>query len=109
VVCVNCSLHQLSEKINNHLILHKNDEILAECLLEQIAFIKNLIQKMKSLLIDSEEIENKIKELKLDQLKKVPLTFERIIKEPYYKKKVSVKAHSEIIKYPVFNRILLIN
>jgi len=100
VVCVNCSLHRLLERLGDHLLIHKNNEEITLCLMEQITLVKSLIERMKRMLIDHEDLEQKIMEMKRQQIKKSP-EFERILAEPYFKKKGLVRSHNEIIKFPV--------
>ena len=57
---------------------------------------------MKRMLIDQEDIESKLNHLKNEQIKSVPLEYQKFINEPFVKKKGLVKSHSEIIKFPVY-------
>ena len=58
------------------------------------------MESMKRMLIDQDDMEQKIKDLKKQQMKQFP-EFEKILAEPYYKKKGLVRSHNEIIKFPV--------
>lgn len=101
MVCINCSLRRHLEKMTDHYFIQKDNEIIAKFLQDQIKFIKFLIEQTSRMLLEQEDIEIKIMNLKEEQSKKVPLDFVRILKEPYTRKKISVKCHNEIIKFPV--------
>lgn len=100
MVCVNCSLQRLVEKLENLLIIHKSKENLISCINDQISLIKTLVENMKRMLIDQDDLENRIKDLKRSQIRQFP-EFDKILEEPYYKKKGLVRSHNEIIKFPV--------
>ena len=99
-MCVNCSLQRLVEKLENLLIIYKSKENLISCLNDQISLIKTLVENMKRMLIDQDDLEQRIKDLKRSQIRQFP-EFNKILEEPYYKKKGLVRSHNEIIKFPV--------
>lgn len=100
VICMNCSLTRFLEKLGDHHLVHKSNDALSGCLKEQISLVKNLIEKNKRMLIDSEDLEQTIVELKRKQIIKMP-EFEKSLAEPFVKKKGVVRSHNVIISFPV--------